>query len=432
MAKGQKKDKKPNRKWKRFKDNLYLKGSLLRIWSIKNIKTFIIVAVLVYAIVILTGNATGGIIFGGLSSKIDKLTSSTTVGDALMNTLAVILSLSSAVLFFWKRTRHITLGDIKSKKLKLAMIKAGLYFDDNGRIRKKANKTLKVSVDENGKVVEPDPVDDSSDGVISSTVSTVEELGTILTSNIKDEEDYTEVIDPALEAANKEEDISEIETNSGVEMIPIEDTNGGGSITIEEDEPVSDSLPMTPVTPAESTELTQEEKKALRKEHNEKVNTAIDKATQTAVDVVIPNQSSEKKNKIKEIVSKILKMAHRLYHRIIKAIKNFFKKHDKKEAEKAQKVIEDLKIEKQSEKIIPTIDTSVEVTVKEPETPKTVVKETAKATITTKPSETMASTTTTQVTEIKIEGKETTEEKRKRKQKEEFLKKMNNLYGNNN
>lgn len=192
-----KKAKGSNKAWETFK----LKASLLRIWFFKNLKTFLLVALLIYLILILTGNATGGFLFGGLSEEIAKVTSATTVGDVLMNILAVILSIGTTVGFFYKKVHGIRLQDIKSKKLKLALISAGLYFNKDGKLVKRVEQIMQVDVDNDGKINKT-PVAEVNQvakdfNIIKGTVDAFGELKTILTSKIETQEDYRDLIQEA-------------------------------------------------------------------------------------------------------------------------------------------------------------------------------------------------------------------------------------------
>lgn len=192
-----KKAKGSNKTWETFK----LKASLLRIWFFKNLKTFLLIALLVYLITILTGNATGGFLFGGLSEKIASVTSASTVGDIIMNVLAVILSIGTTMGLFYKKVRGIRLQDIKSKKLKLALIGAGLYFNQDGKLVKRVEQIMQVDVDNDGKINKT-PVDEVNQvvkdfNIIKGTVDAFSELKTILTSKIETQEDYRDLIQEA-------------------------------------------------------------------------------------------------------------------------------------------------------------------------------------------------------------------------------------------
>lgn len=193
---------KKNSKWSKFWSSVSLKLSLLRVWFFKNIKIFLMWAVIIYAVLVLTGNAAGGLLFGDLSESIANITSSSTIGDIIMNIIAVILSLGSGVLLVWKKSSNITLSDIKSKKLKKAMIAAGLYFNANGKLTKRVEHSLKADIDGDGKINDT-PIEEvdktNSTGLIRGTIDAVQELGTIFSTKIETKEDYSKVMTPELE-----------------------------------------------------------------------------------------------------------------------------------------------------------------------------------------------------------------------------------------
>ena len=193
-------------KLKRLWDSFCLRLSLLRIWFFKNLKTFLMIALIIYAIAILTGNATGGAIFGNLSKLIEETTSSTTTGDTIMNILMVLLSGGTSATNFIKKVKNITLSDIKSKKLKYAMVSAGLYFNANGKLTKRVEHSLKMDIDGDGRInntAAEDVKTETNDlSVVKGTITALEELGTILTTKIETEEDFEKIMSDDMKKMN--------------------------------------------------------------------------------------------------------------------------------------------------------------------------------------------------------------------------------------
>lgn len=176
-----------------FKDTLYLKSSLLGIWILKNIKVLIVIALLAYLVLILTGNATGGIIFGPVSQIIKDVTSSTTAGDWIMNILALLVTVSSCAGIFLKKTRHIALKDIKSKKLKLAILAGGFYFNTEGKLTKRVENSLRFDVNEDGKINSCEEEKKEPENIVDQTVSAVTELFDIVTTKVESQETVPEI-----------------------------------------------------------------------------------------------------------------------------------------------------------------------------------------------------------------------------------------------
>lgn len=128
---------------KKFFSNLDLKFSLLRIWFMKNIVLFLKTFLLVSLILIFTGVVKkdtfliGWIAYPIFGPFIDAINGLTTQTQTILDIVGILLSLIATIGIFSMRAKNIALSDIKSSKLKLALLKAGLYFDSNGKLTRK-------------------------------------------------------------------------------------------------------------------------------------------------------------------------------------------------------------------------------------------------------------------------------------------------------
>lgn len=183
-------------KSKHFWEATKVRLQLLKIWFVKNISVFVKVIIVVGFILILCGIIDNTIpVIGEISEEFEKIASADS-WKIIVNSLAAISSILFSVYMFVRKTRRIAIEDIKSKKLKIALIKANLYFDENGRLRKKP-KTNKVDIEEENNVgitnIDNLPKENLIDGVVRAT----SELGLILTTNINTEKDEDKILQDA-------------------------------------------------------------------------------------------------------------------------------------------------------------------------------------------------------------------------------------------
>ncbi len=139
-----------------------------------------------------------------------------------MGFTTIVVSVLASVGIFTLRVRSIAINDIKSKKLKMALVKANLYFNEDGKLTKRIEKMTNKDVDCDGKVgnAEVENEGQINFGVISGVVTAAKELGVIMTADLSgsDEEanaSYEKVIDDTNSRGTKEvlDDKKAFETN---------------------------------------------------------------------------------------------------------------------------------------------------------------------------------------------------------------------------
>lgn len=195
------------KKLKQFSEATKIRLQLLKIWFIKNISVFVKIAIVIIFVLIICGVVDESIpILGDITNEVNSIASAENWKIAIKS-LAAIGSILFSIYMFVKKTKRIAIEDIKSKKFKIALINANLYFDEQGRLRKRP-KTNKVDLEEENKVgftnLENMPKENLLEGVVRAS----SELGLILTTDIKtnDEEKVLQ------EAQLNETDEKETET----------------------------------------------------------------------------------------------------------------------------------------------------------------------------------------------------------------------------
>lgn len=132
-----------------IKNTWYVKTSLLGLWFIKNIWVFINIILICIVGCIIFGIPIFGIDFG----LYDLWRSGDPNAGNICSYVFGILAIASTSTFYFARSlKAIAATDIKSKKLKLCMIKCGVYFDKNGVIKNKLEKAIDMDIDNDGKI----------------------------------------------------------------------------------------------------------------------------------------------------------------------------------------------------------------------------------------------------------------------------------------
>ena len=145
---------------KKFWKNFKLRAALFRIWFLKNIIIFIEIT-----FIVLLGLTLGGIlpegfpIFGPLAQSIRECFEPVTVdgqevvkSPAWLKVITTLITVLSSTSLIITKTKSIALNDIKSEKLKIALVRAGLYFNEKGKLVKKVEKVANRDFDGDGKI----------------------------------------------------------------------------------------------------------------------------------------------------------------------------------------------------------------------------------------------------------------------------------------
>lgn len=176
-----------------------IRMQLLWIWFLKNITVFLRLSVIVIVILILFGVikiGDDGIIDAIFGDVINTWSEATQSGfKTFENVIAAILSLGISVLMVMRKTNSITIKDIKSRKLKIAMLKANLYFNEHGKLCKKLEETTKMDLDGDGKAGDTDLNEIPQEITAVGVVRAAGELAAILTTPIDPDYDGNKVVE---------------------------------------------------------------------------------------------------------------------------------------------------------------------------------------------------------------------------------------------
>ena len=204
-------------KWASFKawmkkaaGTAWLRMQLLWIWFIKNI--MVVLQIALWALILITlfdPRITGDTPFFRtvfapiILIKEDALAQESSAAvwfDVITAAISTCLSVYCVIF----KTKSIALADIKSKNLKIALIQAGMYFDENGKLCKKVESVTKLDVNEDGKVGDVEIKDIPTEGVIKGSIRAGKELVTILTADLDSDKDGKLSADKAIADADLE------------------------------------------------------------------------------------------------------------------------------------------------------------------------------------------------------------------------------------
>lgn len=184
------KDSKKKHIWSSIK----LRLTLFRIWFMKNILVFLQILGITCIILMLTGVITQEtpilgpplyLLFGPLIDEIVEIIMSKNI-SGLMDFFGIFISLLVSVGMFTMKVKNIAQSDIKSDKLKIALIQANLYFNEDGKLVKKVEKMTKTDIDGDGKV-EGEPT--VNQGLFSGIASAAKEFVIIATADLSGTEE---------------------------------------------------------------------------------------------------------------------------------------------------------------------------------------------------------------------------------------------------
>lgn len=179
--------------WSNFK----LRAQLLRIWFMKNILVWIQIFLIICVVLILTGNITANTpilgllvypLFKPLIDEISEMVATKNI-DNLMDFFAVSISLLTSIGVALIKVRNIAQSDIKSDSLKIALVKAHLYFNSDGKLVKKTEAMVGYDLDGDGLIDGKTP--EPTKGLFSGIITAVDELKVIAAADFSgtDEED---------------------------------------------------------------------------------------------------------------------------------------------------------------------------------------------------------------------------------------------------
>jgi hypothetical protein len=139
----------------------------------------------------------------------DVLTQEFNIGDILLN---IVTLASSAIVIIGTVSTHakkIVLKDIKNPALKRSLIRAGLYFNKDGKLVKRMEEVIKIDIDGDNKIGDKDMEEFPRENLLQGLKRSSEEFATIVAFKPEELED----VDALIEENNM------VETATGLQEI---------------------------------------------------------------------------------------------------------------------------------------------------------------------------------------------------------------------
>lgn len=333
--------------WETFK----LRMSLLRIWLVKNSMLFLKITLMAIFVLMLTGNVhegtplLGSTIYPIFKSVLDEINAGITsgFGAATLDILGAVVSLIFTLLLFRSKLRSIAIDDIKSKKMKVALLKAGLYFDENGQLVQRLENATSSDLNQDGKVgTNNAAINIIDEGLFSGIKRAGKELKIVLTAKIIDDVSYQRIVANAglkqtSDALNitqqpAAEETQVITIGNGLETVSVIETEAD----IMEKEELHETKPLFETQDINENNL------------DDRVEKIIEEKTEQAVDSVVGKDETLSEY-AKESKKNLIKKIGHVLKRIAIAIKGFFielfSEDEKKEKKKEEKKTVEIKEE---------------------------------------------------------------------------------------
>lgn len=168
--------------------------------------TFVKVLIAVVFVLMLFGQINentpvlGFIVYPILKPLIDSINDIVATRDAgsFMGFASAALSILITISLFTIKLKSISQNDIKNKELKIAMVRAGLYFNENGKLVKKVEKAIGTDINGDGVVDENDVI--KSEGFFKGISRAISEFVTVITTDIGEDETAKEKLAEAAES----------------------------------------------------------------------------------------------------------------------------------------------------------------------------------------------------------------------------------------
>jgi hypothetical protein len=129
------------------------------------------------------------------TSMNDVLTQEFNIGDML---LSVVTLLSSAIVVVGTVSAHakrIALQDIKNPSLKRSLIRAGLYFNKDGKLVKRIEEAVKIDIDGDNKIGDKDIAEFPKENLLQGLKRSGQEFATIVTFKPERIEDVDNLVE---------------------------------------------------------------------------------------------------------------------------------------------------------------------------------------------------------------------------------------------
>lgn len=226
--------------FKKFFEVFKIRMQLLRLWFLKNLSVIIKTALVVILILVMVNVIDGKDflpLFGMKQSDVESIDWNTF--DGIKNVIASLLSAGFSIYVFLRKTKSLAIEDIKSKELKIALIKARLYFNENGKLCKRLEESSQIDLDGDDKIGDTPITQVEDENLVTGIPRAIGELTTILTTKIDVDADEDTVVEEAqLDEALPVEEESSIEEKLYSEEVGApdsdEETKADGDLTLEE------------------------------------------------------------------------------------------------------------------------------------------------------------------------------------------------------
>lgn len=190
-------------KWQQFK----LRLKLLQIWFIKNIFVFVWILFIVGLGLACGGYITKdtpilGIIFGSVSEDVAAAISQNGGNVTVYSVIESIITIGFAFAICAAKLKRLGIKDIKSRKVKVLLIQAGLYFNEAGKLTKRVETITNTDIDGDGNIGDI-PAEDTSENIFQSIKRAGEEFVTIVKLDLSEVEEDKKA--EAYEAVGLEE-----------------------------------------------------------------------------------------------------------------------------------------------------------------------------------------------------------------------------------
>lgn len=294
------------------REQFSLRMSLLRYWFVKNIfvfiwSAFIICIGLTFSGLITENTPVLGVIFGDLSAEIRDVIDEVGGNFTLYTILESLISLGIVIGLCAKKLKAITFEDIKSRKCKILLIKAGLYFNENGKLTKRVETVTKTDINRDGLIGEEKAEKiQKEETIVEGLKRAGEEFVTIVTLDLSDvKKDQTEEIYKTTDLSETKigvDDIHKEVTKDTKKLFGIKDEDSdklkkkklfSGARTFFQD--LKKALSLTSKT--EEEKRADELRKAKKKEDEEKERQAKELAKQKAKEA---KERAEKEKELQE------------------------------------------------------------------------------------------------------------------------------------
>ena len=223
--------------FKKFLEITKIRCQLLRLWFLKNLSVIIKTILLVIFILVMVNVIDGRDflpLFGMKTEDVENIDWNTF--DGIKNLLATLFSAGFSAYVFLRKTKSLAIEDIKSKELKIALIKARLYFNENGKLCKRLEETAQIDLDGDGKVSDTPISEVQDENLVTGIPRAIGELATVLTTKIDVDDETTIVEEAQLDDPLPQEEQTNIEEKLYSEEVgaPATDEMAEGDLTLDE------------------------------------------------------------------------------------------------------------------------------------------------------------------------------------------------------